>query len=124
MPSTPHLRSAACWGFLWRSGTLVLIQGTAESPLSPPPLIALCALSSGTLRLSRILAPAHPAGLVDDPAIEGRETITSVQTGQWTLLGHKTKQNADTITSTRARPINRYEVIAVKLVLVFISADK
>lgn len=37
VPSTPRLHSAACWGFLWRSGTLVPIQDTAGSPLSPPP---------------------------------------------------------------------------------------
>lgn len=35
--STPRPRSAACWGFLWRSGTLDRTQDTADSPLSPPP---------------------------------------------------------------------------------------
>ena len=35
--STPRPRSAACWEFLWRSGTLVLIRDTGDILLSPPP---------------------------------------------------------------------------------------
>ena len=59
--------------------------------VGPSPLIALCALSSGTPRLSRNLTPAHLAGLGVDPTVEAQETVTSVQTGQlstftWALL--------------------------------------
>lgn len=41
---------------------------TRMAELLPP--TALCALSSGTLHFSRSLAPAHLAGLADDPAKE------------------------------------------------------
>lgn len=41
------------------------------------PLIALCALSSGTLRLSHNLTPAHPAGPAVDPTIEGKRENNS-----------------------------------------------
>lgn len=54
MPSTPHLHSAACWGFLWRWETLVLIQDTEDILLTPPPATDRNAIGEGTMKNSKL----------------------------------------------------------------------
>lgn len=81
-------------------GTITVLTGMTVSSL---PLIALCALSSGTLRLSRSLSPAHPAGLAVDPTVEGkRDHDHTLHLLPKTL---KTQKHSDTICST---PVMEY----------------
>ena len=55
--------------------TVNTLSSTDRNELLPP--TTLGALSSGTLRCSRILAPAHLAGLAAGPAIEAKRQCSN-----------------------------------------------
>lgn len=87
-PSTPRPRSAACWGFLWRWGTLVRIQGTAESPRSPPPAEHTTEETrAGRRTLDATVEQKRPQdhrpdfGFVPDLAVQLRKILKATQEG-------------------------------------------